>query len=143
MTSDRTSRIILGSCIPPALGGLIFYAYLFFFDTTPSYSPEWNNRNIINFIPGYFFIVLLTSIFFGIQSFFYSLLMELAVQKINNDKLVIFISMLLGTLVTSLFPSFFGSKILIIGGVVGLITGYFLRRLIKLQPANPSFKRDA
>jgi uncharacterized membrane protein YeaQ/YmgE (transglycosylase-associated protein family) len=44
---------------------------------------------------------------------------------------VIFISMLLGVLVASLFVSFVGFNVSIIGGIVGLLVGQHLRTHFK------------
>jgi len=138
MTSGRMERIVLGSCIPPALGGLIFYVYLFFFDTTPTYSPEWADRNIIAFISGGYFAVLIFLIIFLVPSILYSLIMEFVVQKIDNNILVIIISMLLGTFITG----FFGFEARLTGGGVGLIIGYYLRRNFKLMQVNKLLNKD-
>jgi hypothetical protein len=113
----------MGSVMPPALGGLIFWLYLFFFDTTPTYSPEWASRNVIALISGGYFTILISTIIFVIPSLFYSLLMEFVVQKINNNILVIVISMLLGACIAGVF----GFNARLIGCVVGLIVGYYLR----------------
>ena len=129
MPLGRADRIILGSCIPPFLGGLIFYVYMSIITTTPSFSPEYNESPFIHFFAGIFYVPIISFVLFGIQSFFYSLLMEFVVQKINNDILVFFISMMLGALIVS----FLGLHAQIIGGVVGLIVGFSLRRHIKVK----------
>ena len=144
MASSRLKRVALGSLIPPILGGLVFYVFLCFhaiFISTRStfftMESEGLLLNIIELIWSPIYMVILSVIFFGIPSVLYSLIMELVIQKINNNILVIFISMLLGALVASIL----GSNTGIIGGVIGLIVGYYLRRL-KLEPANKSLKQD-
>lgn len=37
MASEREERLMLGSFAPPALGGFIFFTYLFLLDPFPSY----------------------------------------------------------------------------------------------------------
>ena len=138
MTSGRLERIILGSSIPPVLGGFIFHVYMSIINTTPSYSPEYAESPITHFIAGIFFVPIISLVLFGIQSLLYSLLMEFVVQKIGSDTLVIIFSMLLGALVASLL----GSETGIIGGVVGLIVGYYLRKYIKLEQANKEINKD-
>lgn len=136
MSSGRTDRIILGACIPPVLGSLIFYVFMFI--TNPSYSPVYIESPIIDSLTGVLYVTTISFIVFGIQSLLYSLLMEFAVQKINNDFLVFFISMVLGALIAK----FMGIHVQIIGGITGLIVGFFLRRHIKLKPANKKIQRD-
>lgn len=130
MASERAERIILGSCAPPALSGFIFFTYLFFLDPFPSYSPEWANRGVMEFIAGAPFVMLISLIFLIIPCMLYSLLMEFVVQKIDNDLVVILISACLGAYTAK----FFGDKALIVGGIVGLMVGYVLRNSFKLNP---------
>ena len=139
MTISRLDRIALGSFIPPALGGLVFYVLLSI--THSSFllmESEGFFLNIIEFIWRPIAMMLFSIAFFGIPSVFYSLLMEFAVQKINNDVLVIFISILLGGFVASIL----GSDSRWIGGGVGFITGYYLRKSFKLDPANKKINKD-
>jgi hypothetical protein len=137
MSTGRKDRIIFGSCIPPLLGGLIYYVYIsIVIETTPSYfSPEYNESPITHFFGGLFFVPFISIgflILFGLQSFFYSLIMEFWVQKINNDILAVFISMIISALILN----FNGFHAQIMGGIVGLIVGIYLRKKIKLKPAN-------
>lgn len=127
MNSRRIERVILGACIPPLLGGFIFFIWISIMSTTPSYSPEYTESPILHFFGGLFYVPIISFFLFGMQSFLYSLLMEFVVQKISSDALFIAFSILLGALV----PIIFGFEAGVIGGVVGLMVGCFLRLHIK------------
>jgi ABC-type multidrug transport system permease subunit len=140
MNPKRLERIIVGTFIPPILGGFLFYVYMMLVNTQEIMDSSLNFATmnftdlaayIVEFIGRLLVIIIFTLAFFGIQSVLYSLIMELAVQKISSDKLVIFISMLLGVLVASLFVSFVGFNVSIIGGIVGLLVGQHLRTHFK------------
>lgn len=83
----------------------------------------------MEFIAGAPFVMLISLIIFTIPCMLYSLLMEFIVQKIDNDLVVILISACLGANIAN----FFGYKSLIIGGIVGLMVGYVLRKSFKLN----------
>jgi ABC-type multidrug transport system permease subunit len=140
MNPKRLERIIVGTFIPPILGGFLFYVYMMLVSTQEIMDASLNFATmnftdlaayIVEFIGRLLVIIIFTLAFFGIQSVLYSLIMELAVQKVSSDKLVIFISMLLGVLVASLFVSFVGFNVSIIGGIVGLLVGQHLRTHFK------------
>jgi hypothetical protein len=139
----RSQRIILGACIPPVLGALLFYAYMQLGIPYIPYSFGNSDYTVLELLAAGSFACLLGVILFGVQAFFYSLVMEFFVQKIPNDNLVVLVSMFLGALVA--WPA--GSDARLIGGVVGFIVGYLLRRHYKLMLAtnvvvpNDSVKR--
>jgi len=98
------------------------------------------NSSMLNSIKWFMFFSVL---FYGIQSLLYSLLMEFVIQKIENDKLVIVCSAILGVFVVRFLGlgSIFGkgvssdiaSVVMVVGGVVGLIVGYYLRKQFKFK----------
>lgn len=149
MSSGRTKRILIGTFIPPILGGFIFA----FIGTvhkliTSHFNFSWMRiseafNTILGLLPVSVGFIFLSVLFYGIQSLLYSLLMEFSVQKIRNDKLVIVISIFLGVFVVKFLglgsvigkgvSADIASVVMVIGGVVGLIVGYYLRKQFKLK----------
>lgn len=145
MSSGRTDRILIGTFIPPLLAGFLCafigtgYELL-----TSNFNFSWMRISealvtIFQLIPISIAFMFLSLIFYGFQSLLYSLLMEFVVQKINNDKLVVFVSILLSVFVVkflglgSILGVGVGTNItisvMVVGVLVGLIVGYYLRRL--------------
>ena len=143
MSSGRVERILIGTFIPPILAGFICA----FIGTghkliTSHFNFSWMRiseafSTIIGLITVSIGFMFFSALFYGIQSLLYSLLMEFVIQRIENDKLVIVISAILGVFVVrflglgSVFGIGVGSDIasivMVVGGVVGLIVGYYLR----------------
>ena len=149
MASERPWRILMGLIMPPALGGLFFACIILFHKLiTSHFNFTWMRisevlTDILTLIPASIFFIVFSFIFYGVQSLLYSLLMEFAVQKIRNDKLVIVISIFLGVFVVRFLglggiigkgvSADIASIVMVIGGVVGLIVGYYLRKQFKLK----------
>ncbi|WP_057833199.1 hypothetical protein [Colwellia sp. TT2012] len=132
MFSGRMERILLGTAIPPILGGLLYCVLMLL--------TSFKVGSIV-LIP---FIILGFIVLAGIPSLLYSLLMEFAIQKINNDKLVICISIVLSGFIGRVLGEIYWdpSIMSLIGGLIGLMVGYYLRWHIRGKPANKLFKRD-
>ena len=143
MGSERPWRILMGSIMPPALGGLFFACVALYQKLiTSHFNFTWMRisealTDILTLIPASIFFIVISIIFYGIQSLFYSLIMEFIVQKLNSDKLVILISIFLGVFVVKFLGMGFGTGLANIvpwlGGIVGLIVGYYLRKQFKLK----------
>ena len=147
-----SGRILIGTFIPPLLAGF----FCAFIGTghkliTSHFNFSWMRiseafSTILGLIPVSIGFLFFSLIFYGIQSLFYSLLMEFVVQKIDNDKFVILISILLGVFVVRFLGlgsiTGFGvstdiaSVVIGVGGVVGLIVGYYLRNNFVSKLAN-------
>ena len=132
MVSGRIERIMLGTIIPPTLSGLL-YSVLILIN-----SLELDSIALFPFIMlGFIWLA-------GIPSFLYSLLMEFAIQKINNDKLVIFMSMLFSGGLGKILGEIYWDPLIMlsIGCISGLIVGCYLRWHMMLKPANKALQQD-
>ncbi|MEW6994781.1 hypothetical protein AADZ84_11005 [Colwelliaceae bacterium MEBiC 14330] len=158
MTSERIVRIVLGFSMPPLLAG-VFLAFIATVHKllTSHFNFSWMRISealdtVFGFIPVSIGLMFFALIFYGIQSLLYSLLMEFVVQKMNNDKLVILISMLLGVFVVRFLglgnilgigvSTDIANVVTGVGGVVGLIVGYYLRKDFRLELANKPINQD-
>ena len=124
-TAGRTKRIIIGSVIPPVLGGLIVWLDITFTPLIHSYGM--GTLGALQSIFQCCALIIISTIIFVIPSLIYSLVMEFVVQRIDNNVFVVGASMLLGACVAG--SSEMGSSI--IGAVVGLLVGYYLRNNFK------------
>lgn len=158
MTSERKERIFMGFFIPPILAGFLCAFIIILYKLMSSnFNFSWMRlyeafETILLLVPLSIFLMILALVFYGVQCLFYSLLMEFVVQKINNDKLVILISILLGVFVVRVLGLGSISDIKIdpelanivvwVGAGVGLVVGYYLRNKFKSETSQKLIQKD-
>ena len=128
---SRPGRIVTGILMPPLLGSLVFLI-------PATIDCALNNKNsfgcdaALGSLIGAFLIM-------GAPSIIYSVLMEYVLNpKINNSKLLIAASSILGTGaggISGFIP------MIVIGGVVGFVVGLVLRRNYEIDIANKGLQR--
>ena len=144
MKSGRIERIVVGTLVPPVLGGLLCACIGTIYElATSRFDFSWIRtqealETLFSLIPISLVFIFFSLLFYGVQSFLYSLLMEYVVQELKSDKLVILISMLLGIFVVTVLGigniigmnigAEIANVVVFVGAVVGLIAGSYLRK---------------
>jgi len=124
----RLMRVLLGILLPAPISALLFSLVLIPFEVRPEWYSNFGMSVLLFTVGGYFFI--------GFQSLISSLVLEFEgvelLLKYQSKMRYLFLAFVLGILSSApLLIADFSAWTLLLGGVVGIITGYILSLTVR------------